>query len=143
MVKKTQRAQDIKNLARFAAHMFNEEKAGDWIWHMDKNEVYGVVLLLKEFGLDITSAALDDLLEKVDRERLEAQCRHSLTDEIKRRFSDLAGELSPENLCCDGELPHSQVIIKERRLRKEWADLEQKVGRKVTENEVWDWIIKR
>ena len=66
-----------------------------------------------------------------------------LTDEIKAKFSDLACQLSPENLSCDGELPRAQVQAKYRRLLKEWAALEKLVGRKVTENEVWSWIIAR
>lgn len=66
-----------------------------------------------------------------------------MNEEIKAKFSDLACALSPENLCCDGELPPAQVRIKERRLLKEWAALEKLVGRKVTENEVWGWIIPR
>lgn len=66
-----------------------------------------------------------------------------LTEEIKRKFSDLAGALSPENLSCDGELAPSQVQAAYRRLMKEWAALERQVGRKVTEDEVWGWIIPR
>ena len=66
-----------------------------------------------------------------------------LTNELRSKFCDLAGELSPENLSCDGELSRWQVTVKERRIRKEWASLEKQAGRKVTEDEVWGWIIPR
>ena len=66
-----------------------------------------------------------------------------MNDEIKAKFSDLVCALSPENLCCDGELPPAQVRAKYNRLQKEWAALEKQVGRKVAENEVWDWVIKK
>jgi hypothetical protein len=62
-----------------------------------------------------------------------------LTIEMKREFSRLAGELSPENLHCDGELPLHLVRQKKRKLDAEWVKLEQQVGRKVTEDEVFNW----
>ena len=54
-------------------------------------------------------------------------------------FGELAGELSPENLCCDGELPPHQVRAKAKRLWAAWANLEEIYGRKVDEGEAWDW----
>ena len=66
-----------------------------------------------------------------------------LTNEIKAKFEDLVCALSPENLHCDGEISNAQAQVKYRRLMKEWAALEKLVGRKVTENEVWDGIIQR
>lgn len=52
-------------------------------------------------------------------------------------FLALACQLSPENLCCDGEI--SAVAAHQRRneLLRDWADLERRVGRKVSEDEVW------
>jgi len=61
----------------------------------------------------------------------------SLNAKMQEKFMQLSCELSPENLCCDGELSHSQVIKKLARLRKEWAVLERRVGRKVSEEEVF------
>lgn len=66
-----------------------------------------------------------------------------LTKELKTRFGDLACALSPENLHCDGEITVAQARTRERAIRKEWAALELQAGQKVTENEVWDWLIKR
>jgi hypothetical protein len=65
-IEKAQRELDVKNLARLAATLWDEEKAGEWVYITDKNDVYGVVLLLKELGLDITSSVLDELLEKIE-----------------------------------------------------------------------------
>lgn len=55
----------------------------------------------------------------------------------------LAGELSPENLCCDGELRGAALRTKHRRLLKEWAAHEAVIGRKVSETEIWDRFYKR
>lgn len=59
--------------------------------------------------------------------------------ELKERFCDLAGQLSPENLSCDGELPAKQVAARRKRLMTEWAGLEKQVGRRVSESETYDW----
>lgn len=63
-----------------------------------------------------------------------------LTIENKVAFSRLAGELSPENLTCDGELRGRALQAKVKRLRDEWAALERKVGRKVSEDETYSWL---
>ena len=52
-------------------------------------------------------------------------------------FLRLLVQLSPENLSCDGELRGQKLIQKKRRLDVQWKALEQDVGRKVTEDEVW------
>ena len=59
--------------------------------------------------------------------------------ECKPLFARLAADLSPENLCCDGELPYAQVEIKARHLNACWKELEGIFGRKVDEGEVWGW----
>lgn len=60
-------------------------------------------------------------------------------EECKPLFDILAGELSPENLCCDGELPRNQVIKKKRELDGAWADLEKIYGGSVSEDDVYRW----
>lgn len=62
-----------------------------------------------------------------------------LTLDHKRKFLNLAGQLSPENLTCDGELSRSQVNAKLKKLKAEWAKLEKQVGRSVSEDETWNW----
>jgi hypothetical protein len=64
-----------------------------------------------------------------------------MTPAAKTKFECLVGELSPENLTCDGELPATAVKKKYAALMKEWRALEKLVGRTVTQAEVWDWII--
>jgi hypothetical protein len=59
--------------------------------------------------------------------------------ECKPLFARLAGDLSPENLCCDGELPAAQVRAKARHLNACWKELEGIFGREVDEGEVWSW----
>lgn len=48
-------------------------------------------------------------------------------------FERLRGELSPENLCCDGEASRSQIAAKRRDISECWKELEKIVGRKVGE----------
>lgn len=57
---------------------------------------------------------------------------------IKSRFVDLAGELSPENLHCDGERPAAEAARIGRLLKKEWAKLESQIGYQVTEQMVYE-----
>lgn len=59
--------------------------------------------------------------------------------EHKKRFLDLACQLSPENLCCDGEISMAQARRRAWSLQKKWSELEKEVGRSVTEEEVWQW----
>jgi hypothetical protein len=61
----------------------------------------------------------------------------TLTAEQQKEFVRLVGALSPENLYCDGEISHAQGVKKYKALRKQWWALEIRVGRKVTEDEVW------
>lgn len=63
-------------------------------------------------------------------------------EEIKKRFMQLTGELSPENLTCDGELSRTQINAKYRKIMAEWKQLEKAYGSQVTEDEVWNWILE-
>ncbi len=62
-----------------------------------------------------------------------------LTLDLKRNFLDLSGQLSPENLCCDGELTIRQVNARRKQIMREWKALERKAGQAVTEDETWTW----
>ena len=62
-----------------------------------------------------------------------------MTEDIKKKFSSLACQLSPENLTCDGELSNAQVRIRYQKLTSEWAKLEREVGRAVSEEETWNF----
>jgi len=66
-----------------------------------------------------------------------------MTEDIKREFQSLACQLSPENLSCDGELSNAQTNQRYRNLKLQWAELEKKVGREVTEEETWGWELKK
>jgi hypothetical protein len=55
---------------------------------------------------------------------------------IEERFFGLANRLSPENLCCDGELSRSQTRIRYQQIMREWRALEKEVGRKFTLTEI-------
>lgn len=59
--------------------------------------------------------------------------------ECQPYFASLTGELSPENLTCDGELSYAQVQEKATFLYAVWAELEEIYGQKVTEHEAWNW----
>ena len=57
--------------------------------------------------------------------------------EIMRWFGRLTSELSPENLSCDGELSRSAVAKKLSGLKQVWKYLEAKLGRSMTEAQVY------
>lgn len=52
-------------------------------------------------------------------------------------------DMSPENLCMDGEANKAQVRAKKSALKKEWKELEAILGRKITEDEVFQFNFKR
>ena len=67
----------------------------------------------------------------------------STKDECKGFFIQLVGELSPENLSCDGELSASQVRAKLASIKQEWKELENIYGEKVSEDQVENWMMNR
>lgn len=63
-------------------------------------------------------------------------------DEIMADFSAAYNGLSPENLCCDGELPMHAVSRKRALLNRWLRELTTELGRGVSENEASDWWMK-
>lgn len=63
-----------------------------------------------------------------------------MTPEQKEQFEKLVCCLSPENISCDGECSITQVNKRYREIQKEWRKLEKEVGRKVSHDEVENWI---
>lgn len=57
--------------------------------------------------------------------------------EIIKRFESLLGQLSPENISCDGELNSQQIKFRKQVIAKEWKYLEGQLGREVSEDDVW------
>jgi hypothetical protein len=62
---------------------------------------------------------------------------------ILQAIGVIYGELSPENLTADGELPASRVREKSATLHRQLRGLFAAFGRKVTEDEVWNWEKQR
>jgi hypothetical protein len=60
-----------------------------------------------------------------------------LSDEIKREFSRLVGELSPENLTCDGECSGAEVRRRRINITRQWKELERRAGLTVSEDQAW------
>jgi hypothetical protein len=56
-------------------------------------------------------------------------------EELMKELDGLCGELSPENLSCDGEISSTQIRKKASAIRAEWKEIEKKLGRKVSEYE--------
>lgn len=52
-------------------------------------------------------------------------------------FESLAGQLSPENLHCDGEISNEEARAKGVKLNAAWSALETIVGHRVSEQDVW------
>jgi len=63
----------------------------------------------------------------------------AITKEDKSKFLDLACQLSPENLCCDGEISMAQARRRAHFIKEKWARLEKKISQTVTEDDVWKW----
>lgn len=64
-----------------------------------------------------------------------------ISNENMKKFAQLLGRLSPENLYCDGEASHNSAMAKKTALKKEWNVIEKEIGVKVSETEVFDWIM--
>jgi len=61
-----------------------------------------------------------------------------LSDTLHSKFFDIVMRLEPENLWRDGEASKTEVKQRSTFLKKQWSDLEYLVGRKVSEDEIWD-----
>lgn len=61
-----------------------------------------------------------------------------LSAELKRAFLNLVSRLEPENLACDGECSAAETRKRKRACLREWAALEKKAGRSVSESEAWE-----
>jgi hypothetical protein len=59
-----------------------------------------------------------------------------LSREHFEAFEHLYLRLEPENLTCDGEASRTEVMYRERQIKREWKALELQVGRKVSHSEV-------
>ena len=66
-----------------------------------------------------------------------------MQDHILSQFVELCNRLSPENLHEDGEISVTAARKKEFRIMREWRALEAKLGRHVTEEEVYQEAIRR
>lgn len=64
-----------------------------------------------------------------------------LTVELIEEFMSILNALSPENLMADGERPMAAARRIERALKARWKAAEKKLGRTVTEDEVWRMFI--
>ena len=62
-------------------------------------------------------------------------------DECKPIFARLCGDLSPENLHCDGEITVAQARQKEKLFRSAWKELEGIYGTYVDEGEAFRWDV--
>jgi hypothetical protein len=56
----------------------------------------------------------------------------NIPDDLLRQFQDLSCQLSPENLCCDGEISPAQAVARELQLMTQWHALERKICRRLS-----------
>ena len=66
-----------------------------------------------------------------------------LSDEKKQPFLNLLCRLSPENLCCDGEISRREINRRHTQIMREWRILEVQLGFKVSHDEVEEYEIKQ
>ena len=67
---------------------------------------------------------------------------NTLSSEHAMNFLLLANAMSPENLTSDGEATMTQVSQRRKTLMGQWQQLEKTVGRKVTEDEVYQQFLQ-
>jgi hypothetical protein len=60
----------------------------------------------------------------------------NIPDKIYEEFKTLCGRLSPENLCCDGEISPAEAQMRAIQIREEWKALEKKICRKVSQEQI-------
>lgn len=92
--------------------------------------------------LDQNSAPQGSFLERrIARNRLfnKSARMPETEEEAMHIFVSLTCELSPENLSCDGEASAAQVKAKLREIKGAWAELEQLIGKSISEDYVWRW----
>jgi hypothetical protein len=77
---------------------------------------------------------------KMESSAVKPVTKTGLTEEAKQEFMRLANGRSPENLHCDGEVSRTEAKRRLAAINREWKALEQRVGRKITEDQVWKWV---
>lgn len=60
--------------------------------------------------------------------------------EIITEISNVWGDLSPENLSCDGELPMAEQRRRASRLNKQLRELFRELGRQVDELQAYEYL---
>jgi ribosomal protein L35AE/L33A len=62
--------------------------------------------------------------------------------EVMKDIHRAYGNLSPENLSCDGELTQRQVATRRAAINRRLADLQAELGRRVSEDQAWAWYMQ-
>lgn len=63
--------------------------------------------------------------------------------DLLQKIFNVYTELSPENLCCDGELPPSQVKRRYADCYRRLNGLFKTLGRSVSEDEIYNWKLNK
>ena len=66
-----------------------------------------------------------------------------LTNAVKEKFSVMANQLSPENLCGDGEYTQAQAKDRFKTIMIQWHKLEDQIGMKITQETIDQWDNER
>lgn len=80
-----------------------------------------------------------DQIAAVIRQAVPVEPMPKIPAELMEEFLNLADKLSPESLTHDGELSADAAEQQRQHLLREWGLLEVQAGRKVAEEEVWNW----
>jgi len=62
--------------------------------------------------------------------------KKDIPEAIFKQFAGLASDLSPENLCCDGEISKAEVNRRYKAIMIKWRIFEMQVGRRVSIEEI-------
>ena len=95
----------------------------------------------EEVELSEVTANVDEVTcEKCAIEIPNIQRLQALPFKVKEKFVDLATDLSPENLNCDGEISQKQVAVRYARIMSDWRELEREHDVTAREDQVWAYL---
>ena len=77
-------------------------------------------------------------IETTAKNLTDAMTAEWIPERAFHRFFELSCQLEPENLHMDGEATPAQARSRKSTILKEWKMLEESLGRKVEDRDIWD-----
>lgn len=128
--------QPTDKVARYKIHDENSKDpmakffGKGWVFKLRNGQYQRAHTDMDEFGNGPIFNSMDEIRHSID-------AFENSDESIWAELINLVSALSPENLSCDGEASASYIRSKRAEINKKWAVCEKRLGRKVTEDEVW------